>query len=171
MTATSIHHQRRWYYVLWGTLLLASLVALGLWERPGSRDQGTLYLVLHVTGAPAGTQVQTWAGPSGSWKGPESVRWEGILPLPLSATGDASPPPLHLAVARRRWGSGTIPRGTWDLVVVRFLPAQGPARYLLVSCASDIQDGLVRRGRRLSYEIGVAWTNLQVDAGAPLRVP
>ncbi len=31
----SIHYRRRWAYTAWGVILLASLGAWGLWERPG----------------------------------------------------------------------------------------------------------------------------------------
>jgi hypothetical protein len=171
MPNASIHYQRRWYYALWVVLLLASATALVLWERPLRVDRATLCLNLTMHGAPEGTRVQAWAGPSANWPGQRWTGGDAFASLPLTATGRVQLPPVALHISRRRWGPGTIPRGTWDLVMVRYLPPQGPARYFAVSCAKDIRMGLLRPGLKLLEEIDGSWDNLQVDAEASLRVP
>jgi hypothetical protein len=171
MPEPSIHHQRRWYYALWTSLLLASSIALFLWERPVRRELATVCVMVQIPGAPKGTQVQAWAGPWSSWKG---ARWSGadaFCSMPLAPTGRTSLAPVRLHIARRRWGPGTIPRGTWDLVMLRFVPPQGNPVYLAVPCSQDIRTGLIRQGLKLYFEINTPWENLPVDAGAPLRVP
>lgn len=170
-SATSIHYRRRWFYALWTSLLALSCVALFFWERPARTERASLQVILHVKGAPAGVRVQGWAGPRGRWQG-EAWQGDGAFgDLPLMPDGAVTLPVVRLAIARRRWNLGTIPRGTWDLVMVKLTPPQGPPRYLAVPCAQDIRTGLLRPRFRLTQTIDVSWMNLGVDAKPAIRIP
>lgn len=171
MDAPSIHYQRRWFYALWGALLLAALGALALWETPSRRESAALDVAVNVRGVPEGTRAQAWAGPRGSWPGPT---WNGegaFADLVLAREGETRLPRVRMAIARRRWVRDYLPRGTWDLVVVRLVPPSGPPRYLPMDCAKDIRSGILRQGLRLKVTISGLWDHLPVDADAFLRVP
>lgn len=171
MAEPSIHHQRRWYYVLWTTLLGLSCLALLLWETPSATGLASLDVRLKVSGAPAGTRLQAWAGPWAQWPG---AAWAGegaFAELDLAPGGDAALPRVRMQVALRRFGLGYLPRRTWDLVMVKFsAPGQAP-RYLAVPCGQDIRTGLLRPHIRLTDSISISWNNLRVDANLPNRIP
>ena len=171
MAERSIHYRRRWFYVLWCTLLAGAFAALGLWETPARREKAALETSVLIRGVPEGTRVQAWAGPLRAWPG---SRWNGEgawADLALPRSGAVPLPLIRLPIARRRLGRGYIPRGTWDLVVVRLLPPSGPPRYLPYECSKDITSGLLAQGHRLKVTISGSWEHLPVDAEAFLRVP
>jgi len=171
MPPTSIHHQRRGFYVLWVALLLVSAMALFLWERPVRTELASLQVKVRVTGAPEGTRILAWAGPSRSYAG-HAWTSAGIFgDLPLAPDGTANLPLVRLHLARRRWNQGWIPRGTWDLVMLKIVPPSGPLRYVPLSCAEDIHAGLLRPNLKTTYIINTSWKNLKLDVDPVNRVP
>jgi len=171
MTAPSIHFRRRWYYVLWTALLLLSAGALALWERPAAVDTAAFILKLKVAGAPAGTQVQVWAGPHARWPG---QAWQGegaYAQEALPGDGALTLPLVRVAIARRRWVRDYIPRGTWDLVMVRFVAPGAPPRFLAVPLSQDIRLGALRPRWKLATTLTLPWEKLEVDGRGPLRLP
>lgn len=171
MALDPIHYKRRWYYVLWSTLLVLSAGALFLWERPARTDLASLQVVLAIKGAPEGSRLQAWAGPWRRWPG---SAWSGqgaFADMPLPVSGSATLPLLRLSIARRRWTAGYIPRETWELVMVKVVPPSGAPRYYPLPCSSDIRLGLLKPKRRLTIAIDTSWSNLKVDANPPIRVP
>lgn len=171
MNERSIHYRRRWFYALWAGLLGLSLAGLALWETPRARETASLQMRVRLMGAPAGTRLQAWAGPRATWPG---AAWNGE-----GAVGDpwAGPdgrlvlPLVHMRIARRRWVKDYVPRGTWDLVMLKFTPPDGPPRWFALPFGQDIRSGLLRPRYRLATDIDVSWLNLQVDASTPNRVP
>ena len=170
MPVHPIHHSRRWYYVLWSSLLLLSCAALFLWERPARTEQAALQVNLHLGNAPGGLRVQGWAGPSAAWPGPG---WSGegafgdVIARP---DGTTNLPVVRLWIARRRWVRDYIHRGTWDLVVLKLTPPVGPPRFIALPCASDIRSGLLRPKYRLSLSIDASWQNLKLDTNGANRI-
>lgn len=157
-----IHYRRRWFYVLWGALLLVSLGALALWETPGQIGTAKLALQLTVKDLPAGVDVKVWAGPRRRWPG---AAWTGqgaaaqVRPVGAGVVLKAFP----LSVAYRRWVKDIIPRRTADLVVLRFeAPGQTP-RYMVLPLRQDWQIGLLRPGREMSVGIQCPWDGLWTD--------
>jgi hypothetical protein len=171
MRERSIHYRRRWSYVALTALLLLSAAALVLWERPRRLDLAAFQLTVNVKGAPEGTRVQAWAGPWESWPGPAWDGRDAYADTRLQGAGSAALPVVHLHIARRRWVAATIPRLTWDLVMLRLTPPSGPARYACCPCDEDIRSGLLRPRLKLTVVMDVSWDNLRVDGKAPLRVP
>jgi hypothetical protein len=165
----SIHYRRRGFYVLWGVLLLASLIALGLWETPQRSSTAKLTLRLKVNDLPAQTQVKVWAGPRGRWPG---AAWTGLgAAAAIQPTDDkVALEVLPLPVAYRRWGKDTIPRRTADLVVLRFeAPGQAP-RYLVLPLGEDWRSGLLRPGRKMSVSMECRWGGLGTDPAGFARL-
>jgi len=160
---TSIHHRRRWFYVLWSLLLISSLVLLALWRIPGSKGQATLTVNLTLKGLPTGTRMQVWAGPSAQW--PED-QWKGEgARLDRQVSGeDVNTGPMQLELAYRRWQKVYIPERTVDLVVFKVLPLQGSPKYFYISLKEDINAGSLRPKGRLSYQIKSNWQTLATSA-------
>ncbi len=166
-----IHHRRRWYYVLWSVLLLLSAGALVLWETPARTELASLQVLPNIMGAPGGSRLQVWAGPQKRWPG---SAWSGqgaFADVALPGSGAAAVPLMRVPIARRRWIQDYLPRGTWDLVMLRVVPPSGPARFFALPLAGDIRSGLLRSKRRLTASIDVSWENLKVDADPANRVP
>jgi hypothetical protein len=171
MTAPTIHFRRRWYYVLWTALLLLSAGALALWERPVATDSAAFVLKLRVAGAPAGTRVQVWAGPQARWPG---QAWQGegaFAQEALPGDGALALPVLRVPIARRRWVRDYIPRGTSDLIMVRFLAPGAPPRFLAVPLSQDIRLGALRPKWKLATTVALPWEKLDLDGRAPNRLP
>ena len=159
----SIHFQRRWFYALWVLLLLLSASALFLWERPLRTERASYSLSLQISHAPAQTQIQVWAGPKSKWPG---LAWRGegaFASFELPETGSLSLPLLKVPIARRRWVKDYIPRKTWDLVMIKFLPPNGSPRFLAVSLHEDIQAGVLRPHSRLIARASANWNVLHLD--------
>jgi len=166
----SIHYRRRWFYVLWGLLLLLSAGAWFLWERPLRIEQASLVLKLRVRGAPAGTRVQAWAGPVSMWPG---LGWsgEGLAQAELQADGFASLPLFRIQIGRRRWLQGYVPRHTWDLLMLKFTAPGEPPRYYVYPLSRDIRTGLLRPRWRLTTDVQTTWGSLHTDGKAPDPMP
>jgi len=167
----SIHYRRRWFYVLWAGLLLASLVALVLWNRPLRVEQASLQVSLEALGLPEGTQAQVWMGPRracprGAWDG------AGAQALPMAPAGPTPLPLLRVPIARRRWVNDFIPSGTGEMVIVRLAPPGGqPARFFILTLGADIRTGALTPGRRLLVTIQVKWANLKVEVPPLNEIP
>lgn len=162
----SIHYRRRWFYVLWVALLLLSCGVWYLWERPLRLEQASLQVQLRVRNAPAGTRVQVWAGPVSRWEGRD---WsgEGLAQAALQADGSAGLPLFHIQIARRRWVKDYIPRGTWDLMMVKCTAPGAPPRYFALPLSEDIRKGVLRPRWRLTTTVSVPWDGLPTDPKAP----
>jgi hypothetical protein len=165
-----IHYQRRWYYALWVALLLLSAGALALWERPVAVDQAQVSVQIEVHQAPAGTRVQVWAGPWRQWMGP-AWSGEGTAPTLLAADGITRLPALGIRIAQRRWVKGYVPRGTQDLLMLRFTAPGEPPRYLALPLSKDIRVGMLRPRGRMLTTITTSWASLHLDGKAPDRIP
>ena len=165
----SIHHQRRWFYALWVILLLLSATALVLWETPKRHVEASMVLRVAVPDAPAGTRVRAWIGPRGQWRGMDAGG-PCLVQAVLQPDGSASFPLVHVRIARRRWGRDYIPRGTWDLAQVQFIPPDGPPRYYTLPLDMDLRSGLLRPGWRLLNQINTHWASLGTSV-PPDRLP
>jgi len=147
-------------------ILLLSSCAWILWERPLRMEQASLVLQFRVRNAPAGTRVQVWVGPQSSWQG---QGWSGDGPAQavLQADGSAALPLFRIQIARRRWVQGYIPRGTWDLMMLKFIAPGTPPRYFALPLSEDIRKGVLRPRWRLTTTVNIPWESLQADAAAP----
>jgi hypothetical protein len=162
----SIHYRRRWAYALWVALLLLSLGALVLWERPATTVTASYQVKVTIRQAPPGAAVEAWAGPWSRWTGPEGFSGAAGQ-APLREDGSATLPVIHVPIARRRWAKGYIPRGTWDLVVLRFTaPGEAP-RYVVLPLAPDIRSGLLRPRWRLTGTVNSRWGALDTAPQVP----
>jgi len=170
VTVRSIHYRRRWFYVLWVGLLLLSAGVWALWERPVQTVTASLDIRVRIRKAPAGARVQAWAGPWANWRNVDrSGPW--AVQASLQPDGSATVPLFRIPIARRRWVKDYIPRGTWDLLMLRFTaPGQQP-RYFPISLSLDIRSGVLRPKWRLTNTLETTWNNLSTDAKAPDRTP
>lgn len=162
----SIHYRRRWAYALWVTLLLLSLGALALWERPAATVTASFQVKVTIRQAPPGAVVEAWNGPWSSWTGRDEFT-SGTGQTTIQADGSATLPVIHVAIARRRWVKGYIPRGTWDLVVLRFTAPGEASRYAVLPLAADIRSGLLRPRWRLTGMINSRWGALDPEPRLP----
>jgi hypothetical protein len=90
--------------VLWEFLLLISVGAWILWERPLRVEQASLMLKMRVRDA-TGTRVQVWAGPASQWPG---LRWSGagLAQAKLQVDGLVPLPMFRIRISWRRWLKG-----------------------------------------------------------------
>lgn len=164
----SIHYRRRWYYVLWCVLLLASLGAYGLWQWPLRVERPLLGILMKANDLPAGTEVQIWIGPRSDWPGPAWDGKDARADLRPDAAGRMEMPPTVVPVAVRRWVTkATIPARTHDLVVFRFLAPGQAVRFAFVSLRNDWRHGLLRDGKRLFFPYQPDWKELTLDGALP----
>lgn len=165
---TSIHHQRRWYYVLWSVLLLSGLALYGRWLTPLRVERPLLGIAFEEQGLPPETVVEVWTGPTGQWRPKPAASPAGFRPLPRNGKGQLAMGATELPMAIRRWVKpALIPARSHDLVVLRFtLPGQD-ARFLFLSLREDWQTGLLRPGKRLYYTIRPKWDALRTDPALP----
>ena len=168
----SIHYRRRWFYVLWCSLLLISLGAYGLWEWPKRIEKPLLIVLMKADQLPAGVEVQVWTGPKAAWPGPG---WDGLdarCTLKPNGTGGMETPPMLVPVGVRRWvKKGTVPRRTHDLLVFRFIAPGQAVRFSFVSLKNDWRQGLLRDGKRLFFRYEPEWKELSLDGRLPEDLP
>jgi len=165
----SIHYRRRWFYVLWGGLLAASLGALARWETPKSRTEASLKVILRCPqDAPEGTRVQAWAGPAAQRP---AASWQGegaFADLPLDASHQVALPTVRMHVASRRWvRNAFVPRGTWNLLVLKVSRPGLPPRFLVASLDDDLAHGALVAGHLLIYSLTTRIGSLALDPKAP----
>lgn len=158
----SIHYIRRWFYVLWCGLLLGSLVALGLWNRPVNAGTADLTVGIRVMNVPPGCTAQIWAGPTKSWPSADLVSPLTQHGTPLTADGIGAAY-LKLHVGYRRWIGGVIPSRTDELVVMKFQPKSGPPRYFPIPLGKDWHTRLLRPGQRMGITTTIDWDGLWPD--------
>jgi hypothetical protein len=163
----SIHFRRRWYYGLWCALLLASLVALGLWETPVRSGTADLTVKVLVRNVPPGCTASLWVGPKQQWPAADRIASMNLIESPLTPEG-AAMGSLKLRVGYRRWFGGVIPRKTDDFLVVKFQPKVGAPRYFALSFEMDWAKGLLRPGRRMGISTTGDWDGLWQD---PALIP
>jgi hypothetical protein len=166
-TQPSIHVRRRWYYALWISLLVLSVLALYLWEKPSRVDHAKVELCVNILEMPEGTKIDLWKGPEATWPG---MKWQGNkdgTPIRPDLKGWILPPIQEIPIARRRWVKDFIHRLTPDLLVLRFAPSQGPARYMWFRLAPDIHAGALGPRRRLIYRVEASWQKLCLDPESP----
>jgi hypothetical protein len=168
LEAPSIHYRRRWYYVMWCALLLASLGALGLWEIPIRTGSADLTIRILVANVPPGCTSQVWAGPKKRWPAADQTLPMNQLGRPLTPEGQASGS-LKLQVGYRRWIGGILPRRTDDLLVVKFQPRSGAPRYFGIPLEMDWHTGLLRPGQRMVITTTTEWDGLWPDPGSIVK--
>jgi hypothetical protein len=164
----SIHYRRRWYYVLWSCLLLASLIALVLWETPSPVGTVNVQMNIAIKDLPEGCQFSVWAGPRRSWHGNNLVESQAGRIIPPDGKVVES---LVLPVAYRRWGGGYIPRRTSDFIVLVFMPPSGEPHYLALPLDTDLRTGFLRLGRKMTVSLGFHWRRLGTDRFMPPLFP
>jgi len=167
----SIHWRRRWYYVLWGSLLLSCLLAWGLWERPAFEGTWTARIHLTVHGLPGPGRVQVWCGSSlmraAAFQGSGGLQAD----LELATDRRLEVPPIRMALALRRWWPIHIPAKTWDLMVIRITSAQGQSKYVTLPFHEDLVRRVVRPRAVMSLEMDFKWATLPLDAAGPSELP
>jgi hypothetical protein len=167
-TPPSIHHRRRWFYVLWVALLLVSGVALWRWRIPARIERPSLVLAVETRSLPGPVDVSVWKGPEAVWPG---AAWDGsgaAFEGRPDAAGRLEVPPLEVPFAVRRWvNQDYIRPASQDLVVLRFCAAGQPPRYLHLRLKRDWYQGLLRDGRRLRINMRQSWETLERQAELP----
>lgn len=163
---TTIHHQRRWFYVLWGVLLAAALVAWALWLIPGHRGVGTLTLRLRMAGAPAGMVAQVWTGPASSWKEGEQAFGSEVR---VGKDGWLSFAPLRIPIVRRRWWKLLHP-ATVNQAVLRLSAPGEKSKFVFLDLNGDLNRGFLREDRTLGYAFEFDWNAITGADGSPTRI-
>jgi len=92
---TSIHHQRRWYYVLWSVLLLSGLALYGRWQTPLRVERPLLGIAFEEQGLPTETAVEVWTGPTVQWHPKLAASPGGFRPLPRNGKGQLAMGPTE----------------------------------------------------------------------------
>jgi len=161
-SSRSIHHRRRWFYVLWGVLLLGSLATLALWETPVRSGTAKLTLRLKVRELPVQTAVKVWVGPRGRWPG---LAWTGQRAAASLQSVDENLilNALPLPVGYRRWVKDILPRRTADLVVLRFENPREAPRYLALPLRQDWRSGFLAPRRVMTLSMECGWKGLPTD--------
>lgn len=164
MGVRSIHYRRRWFYVLWCGLLVASLIALWLWHRPVNVGTADLTVKIRVSNVPPGCTARLWAGPKENWPSADLIPPLTQPGTPLTADGIAAAS-LKLHVGYRRWVGGVIPSRTDELLVMKFQSQAGSPRYFAIPLDMDWRSRLLRPGQRMGITAGVDWNRLRPDPG------
>jgi len=165
---SSIHYQRRWFYVLWTILLLASCCFLLFWNKPYKAGYGQLTIILHIKEIPDGTQIKTWIGPKNNWPKTTKKFIEASINQYSKNDSAITIGPLKVFVAYRRWIHSYIPRGSDDFVVITFIPKLGPAKYITLSLSDDINSGYFAPPRRMTEIVTNSWFGMDLLPGSPI---
>lgn len=153
----SIHYRRRWYYVLWSSLLVASFWLWILWLVPAKSGEAAIRLNLRIADIPAGSRIGVWAGPRASWDG----SGKGDLAATAQVPSDGALTLTRLLpVAYRRWIGDYIPGKTSDLLILMIQPPEGAVRYITLRLHQDWRDGTLQPGRRLLVTLEGKWKGL-----------
>jgi len=155
--SSSIHYRRRWYYVLWSSLLAASICLWILWLVPAKSGEATLRMHVRIGNLPAGSRIGVWVGPRSSWTG--KLEAATLAPIPPDGALTLS---RTLPVAYRRWFGDYIPGKTADLVILGIQPLEGPVRYISLRLHKDWAAGALRPGRKMLATIDGSWNGLSV---------
>ncbi|MFN8010210.1 MAG: hypothetical protein U0P81_02280 [Holophagaceae bacterium] len=165
----SIHHQRRWYYVLWSGLVLLSLACLLLWNRPAEVEHPRLGLKVLAEGLPERTTLEVWLGPRKAW---ESGSGGPFQPLRADGRGAFVLEAVELAFPRRRFVDRVlIPGRGHELLVLRATaPGEAP-RHLFLSLKAEWYAGALRPGKRTVYVMRPVLKGLDPSTRIPADVP
>jgi len=169
-TKKSIHHQRRWFYLLWSTLLALSLFTWTLWVIPGEKGYVELTLLLRLSGVPNNTQVQVWVGPKKYWPKPTNFIQVASFYQSTKTNEVTKIGPFRAFIAYRRWIHLYIPEKTDDLIVITFTPVSGAKKYLTLALSDDINTGLLTPPRRMTETLTSSWSDLNLSSGLPINV-
>ncbi len=162
----SIHHQRRWFYVLWGGLLLAALGVLAAWRSPASVGEAKVRFAFKLLDGPEGLSMDAWRG------NPEDLQRGPLAFTPCAGPGpggSARSSAVPVLLARRRWVKDFHPLTT-TLVVLRLRPSQGPPRYVAYDLGPDLRGGLLKERRVLEISTALKWPTLSTEENHPSRI-
>jgi hypothetical protein len=159
--APNIHHQRRWFYLLWtGILLIAA--ACWLWsEWPTKAGTANLEFVLTLRGIPHQGRAALWVGRLDAF---EKNQYLPQTWVPIQGAKVSVARPVHLA--QRRTGKAFMLRRTDDFSVV-IVEAAGQRRYLYYDLREDISQNLLRVDRTLRLGIQTDWDSLHSAVHIP----
>lgn len=169
-TATpSIHHRRRWYYVLWSGLVLLSLACLLLWNRPAEIEHPRLGLKVLAEGLPERTTLEVWVGSRKAWESQAAVAFQ---PLRADGKGAFVLETLELSFPRRRFVDRVLIPGRGDeLLVVRATPPGEAPRHLFLSLKAEWYAGALRPGKRTVYVMRPSLKGMDPSPRIPADVP
>lgn len=159
---SSIHHRRRWFYVLWGILLVAAAGLLGWWETPAREGTARVRLVLNAPDSPPGTRIALWIGSARTWD-PGWQPTEAWSPLQAGSLNSA---PARVRIAQRRLGQGLLMRRSDDLAIAILEAPGGERRYFVYDLREDL-GGLLSIGRYLTVNASSTWAGLPNAAVLP----
>lgn len=159
----SIHHRRRWYYVLWVTLLALSLGALHLWRTPVPMGDWTLRLKVRLNEARGPVKVRVWFGPEHLLRQKTlDASWDRCTEaLPADATHAFQD--LRIPLLRRRWTSHPFPEKNGEALVLAFSQEGQADRYLAIPLKEDLWTVLMRHKRVTSLDIVTQWSSLPLE--------
>lgn len=159
-SARSIHYQRRWYYALWGSLLLGSLVLYGLWTTPVAAGTGFISAEIRLVGAPEGTRLDY-----------RLVRLKDLgRHDALFAPGDGySTGKVSVPILRRRW-TGKVFETSPCAILIRLTPPGGGGRYAWMNFWGDLETGLLSNKRRIALRVPVGWDTLSTAESDPTKL-
>lgn len=155
----SIHHQRRWFYVLWCTLLGVSLVALGFWLRPVAAGEGSMSFEFQVEGAPAEVTMSYWVG-----RGETPFGRGGVY----QAAEGLRIPRIRIPILQRRWVRDIHPKAV-RVVVVRF-QSGSQSRFVLYDLKKDLRAKVMRDRRNIGIRVQFQWGALSDSESAPTEL-
>lgn len=158
----SIHHRRRWFYVLWVALLAAVAGGALWWETPAREGVAHLHLSIRGKDLPAGTRGLLWVGPTGSWKGTWNPAESQLLREPKGLAFGTRP----VRIAHRRLRQGLLMRRTDDLAIVVLEAATGERRFLIYDLRDEMGSTLAI-GRTLTLNVTCTWEGLRRTAELP----
>lgn len=161
--STSIHHRRRWFYVLWVGLLVLSLAALYLWRTPVPMGDWTLRLKVRVNEAQGPVKVRMWFGPESLLRqGTLESAWDFHTETLLPDTTRVFPE-LRAPLKRRRWTRHPYPHANGEVLVLVFSQDGQRDRYLAIPLREDLWAVLMRHKRVTSLDIEIPWPSLPLE--------
>ncbi len=158
----TLHHRRRWYYVLWVLLLVAAVGFLAWWETPAREGTARLQIELAAPDLPADTRIALWTGTVRTWDPAWQPRdgWRSVQAGALRAG------PAPIRIARRRWGQGLLMRRTDDLAIAVLEAPGGERRWFVYDLREDL-GGPLTIGRTLTVKLSTTWAGLPRSAALP----
>lgn len=158
-TGPSLHHQRRWYYVLWSSLLALSLVAYGFWLWPVAAGQGAMAFHFGMDGAPGPVTLSYWVGRGGDALG-QGGSYQAVPGLET--------PKIPIAILQRRWVRDLHPKAP-RLVLLRF-QSGGQSRFALYDMKEDLRAGVLKDHRLVGIRAQLTWDALSDSESAPTKL-
>ncbi len=168
---SSIHHQRRWFYVLWVVLLLGSLGLLVAWRIPKVSGTWTLRPAVLIRQLPGRCSVEVWAGPRAAWDHPT---WQGavlVQQTQLDSDARVQLNPVKMAIALRRWTGYPIAERTWDACVLKITSPAGETRFMAYPLKPDLVSGILVPRRILMVDMESRWPGLSLTPPTGSKLP